>query len=107
MIAGGGIAGSVNHVLKQRPVRIAFMGSPDFAVPALRALHAAGHEIAAVYCQPPKPAGRGHSLRACPVQVEAEQLGLQVRTPARLRGDAAEQAAFAALELGAAVVAAY
>jgi methionyl-tRNA formyltransferase len=88
-------------------MRLAFMGSPDFAVPALRALHAAGHEIAAVYCQPPKPAGRGHSLRACPVQVEAEQLGLQVRTPARLRGDAAEQAAFAALELGAAVVAAY
>ena len=69
-------------------MRLAFMGSPDFAVPALRALHAAGHEIAAVYCQPPKPAGRGYALRPCPVQVEAERLGLPVRTPARLRGDA-------------------
>ena len=83
------------------------MGSPDFAVPALRALHAAGHEIAAVYCQRPKPAGRGYALRPCPVQVEAERLGLPVRTPARLRGNAAEQAALAALGLDAAVVAAY
>ena len=88
-------------------MRLAFMGSPDFAVPALRALHAAGHTIAAVYCQRPKPAGRGYVLRPCPVQVEAERLGLPVRTPARLRGDAAEQAAFAALGLDAAVVAAY
>jgi methionyl-tRNA formyltransferase len=88
-------------------MRLAFMGSPDFAVPALRALHAAGHEIAAVYCQRPKPAGRGYALRPCPVQVEAERRGLPVRTPARLRGDAAEQAAFAALGLDAAVVAAY
>jgi methionyl-tRNA formyltransferase len=83
------------------------MGSADFAIPALRALHAAGHEMAAVYCQPPKPAGRGYALRPCPVQVEAEKLGLAVHTPARLRGDAAEQAAFAALGLDAAVVAAY
>ncbi len=88
-------------------MRLAFMGSPDFAVPALRALHAAGHEIAAVYCQRPKPAGRGYALRRCPVHIEAERLGLPVRTPARLRGDAAEQAAFAALGLDAAVVAAY
>ena len=88
-------------------MRLAFMGSPDFAVPALRALHAAGHEIVAVYCQRPKPAGRGYALRPCPVQVEAERLGLPVRTPARLRGDAEEQAAFAALGLDAAVVAAY
>ena len=88
-------------------MRLAFMGSPDFAVPALRALHAAGHEIAAVYCQRPKPAGRGYALRLSPVQIEAERLGLPVRTPARLRTDAAEQAAFAALGLDAAVVAAY
>ena len=88
-------------------MRLAFMGSPDFAVPALRALHAAGHEIAAVYCQRPKPAGRGYALRRCPVHIEAERLGLPVRTPARLRGDAAEEAAFAALGLDAAVVAAY
>ncbi len=79
----------------------------DFAVPALLALHAAGHEIAAVYCQPPRPAGRGQAVRRCAVQMAAEQLGLPVRTPARLRGEAAEHAAFAALDLDAAVVAAY
>ncbi len=83
------------------------MGSPDFAVPALRALHGAGHTIAAVYCQPPRPAGRGQALRACPVHVAADALGLPVRTPARLRREAAEHAAFAALDLDVAVVAAY
>jgi methionyl-tRNA formyltransferase len=88
-------------------MRIAFMGSPDFAVPALRALHAAGHEIAAVYCQPPKPAGRGQRETPCPVHRAAEALGLPVRTPARLKRDTAEHAAFAALDLDAAVVAAY
>jgi methionyl-tRNA formyltransferase len=88
-------------------MRLAFMGSPDFAVPALRGLHEAGHQIAAVYCQPPKPAGRGYALRPCPVQVAAEHLGLEVRTPARLRSDPAAQQAFAALGLDAAVVAAY
>ena len=88
-------------------MRLAFMGSPDFAVPTLRALHGAGHELAAVYCQPPRPAGRGYTLRACPVQVVAEELGLQVRIPTRLRSNLAEQAAFAALGLDAAVVAAY
>jgi methionyl-tRNA formyltransferase len=88
-------------------MRLAFMGSPEFALPALRALHAVGHDIAAVYCQRPKPAGRGYALRACPVQVEAERLDLPVHTPARLRGNDSEQAAFAALGLDAAVVAAY
>ena len=88
-------------------MRLAFMGSPDFAVPALQALHGAGHEILAVYCQPPKPAGRGYNLRPCAVQLMAESLGLSVRTPRRLRNDPAEQAAFAALELDAGVVAAY
>jgi methionyl-tRNA formyltransferase len=88
-------------------MRLAFMGSPDFAVPALRALHAAGHEIAMVYCQPPRPAGRGYALRPCPVQAAADALGLQVRTPSRLRDDAMEQHAFGALGLDAAVVAAY
>ena len=83
------------------------MGSPAFAVPALQALHAAGHDIRAVYTQPPRPAGRGHALRACPAQLAAKALGLLVRTPARLRNDAAEQAAFKALDLDAAVVAAY
>ncbi|WP_198371696.1 methionyl-tRNA formyltransferase [Roseomonas rosulenta] len=88
-------------------MRLAFMGSPDFAVPALRALHAAGHEIAAVYCQPPRPAGRGQKETPCPVHRAALDLGLPVRTPARLRRDAAEHDAFAALDLDAAVVAAY
>jgi len=88
-------------------MRLAFMGSPDFAVPALRALHAAGYAIAAVYCQPPRPAGRGHRVQRCPVHEVADVLGLDVRTPARLRGDAAAQEAFAALRLDAAVVAAY
>ena len=88
-------------------MRLAFMGSPDFAVPALRRLHEAGHEIVAVYCQPAKPAGRGYALRPCPVQTEAERLGLEVRTPAKLRTDPAAQQAFAALRLDAAVVAAY
>src|SRR5260370_33017563 len=83
------------------------MGSPDFAVPALRALHGAGHAIAAVYCQPPRPAGRGHSVRPCPVQVAAAALGLEVRTPVRLKRDGAAQGAFAALDLDACVVAAY
>jgi methionyl-tRNA formyltransferase len=88
-------------------MRIAFMGSPEFSVPALTALHEAGHEIAAVYTQPPRPVGRGQAVRPCPVHAAAERLGLEVRTPARLRGDEAAQAAFAALRLEAAVVVAY
>ncbi|MGE0223509.1 MAG: methionyl-tRNA formyltransferase [Acetobacteraceae bacterium] len=88
-------------------MRLAFMGTPDFAVPALRALHAAGHEIAAVYCQPPRPAGRGHAVRRCPVHVLADELDLPVRTPARLRSDPAVQADFTALGLDAAVIVAY
>src|ERR1700709_2800826 len=88
-------------------MRVAFMGSPDFAVPALRALHRAGHTIAAVYCQPARPAGRGQAIRRCPVHVAADELHLEVRTPIRLRTDPAPQAEFAALHLDAAVVAAY
>ena len=88
-------------------MRLAFMGSPDFAVPALMALHAAGHEIAVVYCQQPRPAGRGQALRPCPVHKAAEAMGLAVRTPTRLRTDLAAQQAFAALDLDIAVVAAY
>ncbi len=83
------------------------MGSPGFAVPALRALHGAGHEIVAVYSQPPRPAGRGHRIQRSPVHEAADALGLNVRTPARLRRDAEEHAAFAALDLDAAVVVAY
>jgi len=88
-------------------VRLAFMGSPAFSVPALQALVGAGHEVAAVYCQPPKPAHRGQALTRCPVHAAADALGLPVRTPARLKRDEAEHAAFAALGLDAAVVVAY
>jgi methionyl-tRNA formyltransferase len=88
-------------------VRLAFLGSPDFAVPALHALAEAGHHIAAVYCQPPRPAHRGQALTRCAVHAAALAMGLEVRTPARIRRDAAEHAAFAALGLDAAVVAAY
>ena len=88
------------------PLRLAFMGTPDFAVPTLRALHGAGHDIVAVYTQPPRPAGRGQAPRKSPVHVVAEELGLEVRTPARLKGED-EQAAFSALNLDAAIVVAY
>ena len=88
-------------------MRIAFMGTPDFAVPTLDALLAAGHDVAAVYTQPPRPAGRrGRELSPSPVHKRAEAAGIEVRTPERLRGGE-EQAAFAALDLDVAVVAAY
>ena len=87
-------------------MRIIFMGSPEFAVPALNALVEAGHEVVAVYCQPPRPAGRGKADRQTAVQKRAEQLGLEVRTPRTLR-NADEQARFAALSADLAVVAAY
>ncbi len=82
------------------------MGTPDFAVPTLEALVAAGHEIVASYSQPPRPAGRGKKLQASPVQLAAEAHGIEVRYPVSLKG-AEEQAAFAALEADVAVVAAY
>ena len=87
-------------------MRIVFMGTPDFAVPTLDALIAAGHEIAAVYCQPPRPAGRGKALRPSPVQASAEAARIEVRTPLTLR-DAEAQAAFADLKADVGVVAAY
>jgi methionyl-tRNA formyltransferase len=87
-------------------MRIIFMGTPDFAVPALRALHQAGHEIACVYTQPPRPAGRGKKLLPSPVQAEAERLALPVRTPLSLR-EPEMQAEFAAIRADVAVVAAY
>jgi methionyl-tRNA formyltransferase len=87
-------------------MRLAFLGTPEFAVKPLAELAAAGHEIAAVYSQPPRPRGRGQAVRPSPVQAFAESLGLAVRTPASMR-DPDEIAAFAALELDAAVVVAY
>ncbi|WP_375258801.1 methionyl-tRNA formyltransferase [Citreimonas sp.] len=87
-------------------MRVIFMGSPDFSVPVLDALAEAGHEIACVYCQPPRPAGRGKKDRPTPVQARAEALGLPVLHPKSLKG-AEEQAAFAALDADVAVVVAY
>jgi methionyl-tRNA formyltransferase len=87
-------------------MRVIFMGSPEFSVPVLEALVAAGHEIAAVYCQPPRPAGRGKKDRPTPVHAKALALGLTVRHPESLRGED-EQKALAALEADIAVVVAY
>ena len=82
------------------------MGSPAFSVPLLEALVAAGHEIVAVYTQPPRPAGRGKKQRPCPVHARALALTLAVRHPASLK-EAEEQAAFSELRADAAVVVAY
>lgn len=87
-------------------MRLAFMGTPPIAATCLAALHAAGHEIACVYSQPPRPRGRGQTLQPSPVHVLAEQLGLAVRTPASMKA-AEEIEAFAALNLDAAVVVAF
>ena len=87
-------------------MRLAFMGTPDFAVHALAELAGAGHEVAAVYTQPMRPRGRGQALAPSPVQAFAEDLGLPVRTPQSMR-DPAEIAAFQALGLDAAVVVAF
>lgn len=87
-------------------LRLAFLGTPDFAVPTLRALLSRGHDIRAVYSQPPRPKGRGYVTEPSPVAIVAEAHGIPVRTPARLRG-ADEHKAFAALALDAAVVVAY
>ncbi|MBK6707957.1 MAG: methionyl-tRNA formyltransferase [Sphingomonadales bacterium] len=87
-------------------MRLIFMGTPDFAVPTLNALVEAGHDIVAVYSQPPRPANRGNKLTPSAVHARAEELGLEVRTPLSLKS-AEEQAAFAALGADVAVVAAY
>jgi len=87
-------------------MRLAFLGTPDFALAALRRIVAAGHEVACVYSQPPAPRGRGQALKASPVHAFAQEQGLEVRTPASMR-DPAEIAAFAALDLDAACVVAF
>jgi len=89
------------------PLRLIFMGSPDFGVPVLSALIDAGHEIVCAYTQPPRPAGRGHKERPCPVHAFAEARGIPVRTPKSLKKSEEEQAAFAALNADLAVTAAY
>lgn len=87
-------------------MRLIFMGTPDFAVPTLNALVDAGHDVVAVYSQPPRPANRGKKLTPSAVHARAEELGLEVRTPVSLKG-AEEQVAFAALKADVAIVAAY
>ncbi|WLS04047.1 methionyl-tRNA formyltransferase [Shinella oryzae] len=88
-------------------LRIIFMGTPDFSVPTLTALAEAGHEIVAVYSQPPRPAGRrGLELVKSPVHQAAERLGIPVHTPVNFREDA-EREAFRALKADVAVVVAY
>jgi len=88
-------------------LRLIFMGTPEFAVPTLRAIADAGHELLAVYTQPPRPAGRrGLEPTPSPVQRAAERLGIAVRTPVSLKGEA-EQQAFRDLRADAAVVVAY
>ena len=87
-------------------MRVIFMGTPEFSVPVLDALVLAGHEVICVYCQPPRPAGRGKKDRPSPVQTRAEALGLPVRFPVSLKGPEAQQD-FAALQADIAVVVAY
>lgn len=87
-------------------LRIAFMGTPDFSVPVLAEIIAAGHEVVAVYSQPPRKAGRGMAEKKSPVHAFAEENGIEVRTPLSLKSEE-EQAAFAALDLDVAVVVAY
>ena len=90
---------------KDRPMRVIFMGTPEFSVPALQAI-AARHQVVAVYSQPPRAAGRGQKPRPSPVQAAAEALDLPVRTPERLKS-VTDQAEFAALRADVAVVVAY
>ncbi|WP_172822307.1 methionyl-tRNA formyltransferase [Magnetospirillum moscoviense] len=87
-------------------MRLAFMGTPDFSVPILAALIDAGHQVAAVYSQPPRPAGRGHKEQPTPVHAFAQRHGIMVRTPKSLKSEE-EQQAFRDLDLDVAVVAAY
>lgn len=90
----------------EEKMRIIFMGTPDFAVPSLNALVEAGHDVVAVYSQPPRPAGRGKTVMPTPVHQRATALGIEVHTPLSLK-DSAAQAAFAALSADIAIVAAY
>jgi methionyl-tRNA formyltransferase len=87
-------------------MRLAFLGTPDFAVPTLLKLIEHGHDLACVYCQPPRPKGRGLALEMAPVAQAASTHGIEIRTPTSLR-NSEEQARFSALRLDAAVVVAY
>ena len=89
-----------------KPLRIAFMGTPDFSVPALDALHESEHEVVCVYSQPPRPKGRGHKVQLSPVHAYAEEHGILVVHPKSLK-KTPEQEEFASYDIDVAVVAAY
>jgi len=91
---------------EENPMRLVFMGTPDFSVPLLAALIDAGHDVVCVYSQPPRKSGRGQKVNLTPVHAYAEQQGIEVRTPLSLKSDE-EKSAFAALNADCAVVAAY
>ncbi len=100
------MASTAITIISSDPMRLVFMGTPAFALPALKALHAAGHEIVAVYTQPPRPAGRGQKDTPSPVHEYAREHQLPVSTPATLKTPEA-QAEFAAHKADATIVAAY
>ncbi|MDX1738645.1 MAG: formyltransferase family protein, partial [Alphaproteobacteria bacterium] len=87
-------------------MRIAFMGTPDFSVKTLDALLASDHEVVCVYSQPPRPAGRGQKEKKSPVQIRAEEAGIEVRYPVSLKSED-EIEKFKSLDLDFAVVVAY
>jgi methionyl-tRNA formyltransferase len=89
-----------------KPLRIVFMGTPDFSVPALKSLIASHHQVVAAYTQPPRPKGRGQQVQESPVHEAAKAAGIPVRHPANFKKDE-DIAAFMALEPDVAVVAAY
>lgn len=93
--------------MSRKNLNIVFMGTPEFAVGALDAIKAAGHNIVAVYSQPPRPAGRGHKLQPSPVHRRGMELGIPVHTPLSLKKDASARATFKKHNADVAVVAAY
>lgn len=93
--------------MADKKYKIAFMGTPDFAVPALKKLYEAGYDIAAVYCQKPRPKDRGHKVQASPIQLYAEEKGLPVFCPTSFRKEPDATAHFQSLDLDFAIVAAY
>lgn len=91
---------------EENPLRLVFMGTPDFSVPLLAALIDAGHDVVCVYSQPPRKSGRGQKVNLTPVHAFAESKGIEVRTPLSLKGED-DQKAFADLQADCAIVAAY
>lgn len=93
--------------MTKQSFRLAFMGTPDFAVPALEKLIESSHKVICIYTQPPRPKGRGHKLISSPIQELAETHGIQVRTPHKLKNNEKEKAFLEGLDLDLVIVAAY